>query len=108
MNQAGEGLGMAEWLKKSYLTPNNLRRILVGCSFDTRTPRLEAQTMERQWLRRALCVVLAFSAVMWFITLAANGSSRELVDVVRTEAAKTRYLVVFVLSLVGLAASSRP
>ena len=31
--------------------------------------------MERQWLRRALYVMLAFSVVMWFITLAASGSS---------------------------------
>jgi hypothetical protein len=62
--------------------------------------------MERQWLRTALYVVLAFSVVMWFITLAASGGSHDLVDVVRTEAAKTRYLVVFVLSLAGLAASS--
>ena len=52
--------------------------------------------------------MLPFSVVMWFITLAASGSSGDLVDVVRTEAAKTRYLVVFVLSLAGLAASSRP
>jgi hypothetical protein len=64
--------------------------------------------MERQWLRRALYVMLAFSVAMWFVTLAASGSARDLVDVVRTEAAKTRYLVVFVLSLAGLAASSRP
>jgi hypothetical protein len=63
--------------------------------------------MERKWLRRAL-VMLAFSVVMWFITLAASGSSRDLMDIVRTEAAKGRYLVVFVLSLPGLAASSRP
>jgi hypothetical protein len=62
--------------------------------------------MERQWLRRALWVVLALSVVMWFITLAASGSSRDLVDVLRIEAAKTRYLVVFVIGLVGLATSS--
>jgi hypothetical protein len=64
--------------------------------------------MERQWLRRALYLMLAFSVVMWFITLAASRSSRDLVDVVRTEAAKTRYLVVFVVSLAGLAASGCP
>jgi len=52
--------------------------------------------------------MLALSVVMWFITLGASGNSRDLVDVVRTEAAKTRYLVLFVLSLAGLAASSRP
>jgi hypothetical protein len=92
----------------NHLTPNNSRCILVGHSVDTRTPRVETQTMERQWLRKALYVVLAFSAVMWFITLAASGSSQDLLDVMRTEAAKTRYLVVFVLSLAGLAASSGP
>ena len=63
--------------------------------------------MERQWLRRTLWVVLALSVVMWFLTLATSGSSRELVDVLRIEAAKTRYLVVFVLGLAGLATSSR-
>jgi hypothetical protein len=63
--------------------------------------------MERQWLRRTLWVVLALSVVMWFLTLATSGSSRELVAVLRIEAAKTRYLVVFVLGLAGLATSSR-
>jgi hypothetical protein len=79
-----------------------------GRVFHARAPRVETQTMERQWLRRALYVILAFSVVMWIITLATSGSSHDLVDVVRTEAAKARYLVVFVLSLTGLAASSRP
>jgi hypothetical protein len=55
-----------------------------------------------------LYIVPAFSAVMWFITLAASGGCRELMEVVRIEGAKTRYLVGFVLSLAGLAASSRP
>jgi predicted membrane channel-forming protein YqfA (hemolysin III family) len=62
--------------------------------------------MERQWLRTVLYVVLGFSAVMWFITLAASGSSHDLVNVARIDAAKTRYLIVFVLSLAGLTASS--
>ncbi len=63
--------------------------------------------MERQRLRTALYLVLAFSVVMCFTTLAVSGNTRDLMDVGRTEAAKTRYLVVFVLSLAGLAASSR-
>jgi hypothetical protein len=71
----------------------------------TRTSCLETLNMERRWLRRGLYTVLVLSAVMWLVTLAASGGSHDLVDIMRIEAAKTRYLIVFVMSLAGLAAS---
>jgi hypothetical protein len=57
------------------------------------------------WLRRGLYAVLAFSSLMWFITLA-SGPAIDIGDVIRIEAAKSRYFVAFVLCLTGLALST--
>ena len=57
------------------------------------------------WLRMSLYAVLAFSLAMWMVTMGWDHSN-DLVDVVRIEAAKVRYLITIAVCLAGLAASS--
>ena len=60
---------------------------------ETMEPRLE-----QLWLRRALYTLLAFSLAMWLVTMA-SGPSSKIDDVIRIEAAKSRYLVGIELQL---------
>lgn len=66
---------------------------------------MDART-ERRWLRSGLYTLLALSLAMWLVATTARRPN-DLSDVIRAEGAKLRYLVVFAVSLGGLACSLR-